>query len=91
MLDGDVAFANGYGYRCVSQNGMATNPDGSGEMVAIYDGSPDDIEVRPDPGPDSGVAEPAFDGDVVTVELGLPDPVSPRQFQSDRFAGIFCD
>lgn len=91
MLDGDVAFANGYGYRCVTQNGMATNPDGSGEMVAIYDGSPDEIEVAPDPGADSGVSEPAFDGDVVTVELGLPEPMSPRQFQSDKFAGIFCD
>ena len=91
MLDGDAAFANGAGYECVREYGMATSPDGSGEMVATYDGSPDDIEVRPDPGPDNGVAEPAFDGDVVTVELGLPEPVSPRQFQSDRFAGIFCD
>ncbi len=43
MLDGDVAFASGVGYKCVRQNGIATNPDGSGEMVAIVEGPPDEF------------------------------------------------
>lgn len=90
LLDGDALFANGYGYQCVTQNGIATSPDGSGEMVAILGGSPSDIEIRPDPGPDSGVGEPMIDDDVVMVELDLQEALAPRALQSDKFAGVFC-
>jgi hypothetical protein len=70
---------------------MATSPDGSGEMIAIVGGSPDEVRVEPSPSPDNGVGEPEIDGDVVTVDLDLPEPTPPRAFQADQFAGIFCD
>ncbi|MFN8113656.1 MAG: hypothetical protein U0R51_10725 [Solirubrobacterales bacterium] len=89
LLDADVTYASGYDYQCVRQNGIATSPDGTGEMAAIFEGSSEALKITPEPGSE-GVGQPVFDGDAVTVELDLPKPMGPRQFQSDEFAGISC-
>jgi len=85
----------GYGYEvdkpCEYQFGLTTSTDGSGEMVSIVEGGGDPEGMVPEPDSAKGIGEPVVDGDTITVDLDLPQPMSAREFQSAEFASYLCD